>query len=147
MADKAAEHLTTATWRRLVRENDRRHCKQLAKLADALLAGRKYAHDIVGNTAGFAATMFGGPRIVQSAAREIARSIPLPWDETMIATARRLQLTGVALCVVAERELTTCHCFVQLAKSETRERVAAILTTSVQDWTHLAAYPDAPAWR
>lgn len=40
----------------------------------------------------------------------------------MIAVARGVQVTGILLCVMDNRDLTKCECFIDLAKAETKER-------------------------
>lgn len=73
---------------------------------------------------------------------ELAANIPLgPIDAKMVAVARGVQVTGIVLCLIDGRELTECRCFVDLALSETKERVKAILIAAMSDWRGLARFP------
>src|SRR5436190_19931135 len=66
---------------------------------------------------------------------------PLPIDAKIIAAARGLQASGIVLCVANRTEITRCQCFIELALSETKERVGGILMAATTDWTRLQAYP------
>jgi hypothetical protein len=58
----------------------------------------------------------------------------------MIATARGIQVACILLCVMDNRELTKCECFIDLALAETRERLNQILVTAMSSWTGLARF-------
>ena len=44
----------------------------------------------------------------------------------MVAAARTIQLAGIVLCLMDERDLTRCQCFIDLALAETKERASQI---------------------
>jgi hypothetical protein len=56
----------------------------------------------------------------------------------MTAVARGMQITGVLLCVMGGRDLTKCQCFIDMALTESKERVNQILVGGMSDWTSLA---------
>lgn len=58
----------------------------------------------------------------------------------MIAVARGVQVAGILLCVMDDRELAKCECFRDLALAETKERVKQILMAGMSDWTNLARF-------
>ncbi|WP_346270283.1 hypothetical protein [Pseudonocardia sp.] len=113
----------------------------MAKLAAAVLAGKKKLHDLVGSFAGWLTSLIGGDEVTKAFARELATRIPLPPDAKLVAVTRGLQVTGVLLCVADGDDLTRCQCFIDLALAETKTRVKKILLAAVDDWTGLAAYP------
>jgi len=112
-------------------------CKYLARLASEVLTGKKKLHDLVGTTASWLVLAAGGSHPAQAFARELARNIPLPPDAKLIATARGIQLSGIALCLAKGDDLTRCQCFIDLATSETKTRVKRILTAGIRDWANL----------
>jgi hypothetical protein len=67
-------------------------------------------------------------------------NIPLPIDAKMIAVARGVQVAGILLCVMDDRDLTECECFIDLALAETMERVKQILVAAMSDWADLARF-------
>ena len=72
-------------------------------------------------------------------------NIPVPINAKMIAVARGIQVVGVLLCVIDDRDLTECECFIDLALGETMEWVKQILVASMSDWVGLARFrPQAP---
>jgi hypothetical protein len=143
VADRATEYATDEIWQQLFRRRRRRRCKLLAKLASAVLAGKKKLHDLVGSFAGGLSALIGGDRIMQAFVRELASKIPLPPDAKLVAIARALQVTGVLLCIANGDELARCQCFIDLALDETKTRVKKILVAAAEDWRLLAAFPGA----
>jgi hypothetical protein len=141
VADRAADYVTQATLRRLVRRRLKRQCKALAQLASTILAGRQHSHELIGRSAGWLVSCLGGSEVTQVFARELASRLPLPSDARLIAVGRGLQITGVLLCVFEGRELTRCQCFIDLAVTESTERVKRILVAALDDWSGLAAFP------
>jgi len=71
---------------------------------------------------------------------ELISNIPLPIDAKMIAVARGVQVAGILLCVMDNRDLTKCECFIDLALVETKERVDQILVAAMSDWAGLARF-------
>jgi len=58
----------------------------------------------------------------------------------MIAVARGAQVAGILLCVMDNRDLARCECFIDLALAETKERLHQMLDTAMSDWTALARF-------
>ena len=44
------------------------------------------------------------------------------------------------MCVMDNRDLTRCECFIDLAMMETREQVKRMLVAAMSDWTGLARF-------
>ena len=63
----------------------------------------------------------------------------------MTAVARGVQVAGILLCVMDGRDLARCECFVDLALTETKERVKQILICAMTDWTNLVQFKRATA--
>jgi hypothetical protein len=63
----------------------------------------------------------------------------------MIAAARTIQMAGIVLCLMDQRDLTRCQCFIDLALAETKERASQILETALGNLTRLAEFGPAPA--
>ncbi|MFG1674633.1 hypothetical protein [Micromonospora sp. NPDC049282] len=145
VSDRATVYVTEETWTRLFRRRRRRRCTLLARMAGAILAGKKKLHDLVGAIGAWLASLLGGDRVVQSLARELASRIPLPPDAKMVAAARGLQVTGVLLCLVNGDDLTRCQCFIDLALEETKTQVKKIFVAALEDWTGLAQFPAKPS--
>ncbi|WP_341715810.1 hypothetical protein QQG74_17340 [Micromonospora sp. FIMYZ51] len=143
MSERATEYVTEEVWRQLFsrRRRRRRRCKGLARLAEAILTGKRMLHNLVGAIAAWLASLLGGDRVVQAFARQLAANIPLPPDAKMVAAARGLQVTGVLLCLVNGDDLTRCQCFIDLALEETKTQVKKILLAALEDWTALAHFP------
>jgi hypothetical protein len=140
VADRASTYATTATFQALIRGR-RRRCRGLADLAKAILDGRTKLHDLIGSFAGWLTSILGRSRLEQRFARELARRIPLPGEGRLIATARGVQITGILLCVLNGDDLSRCQCFIDLALEESRTALKRILTTALDDWTALTAFP------
>jgi hypothetical protein len=141
VASRATDYVTEETWQRLSRQRPRRRCRLLAKLAAAVLAGKKKLHDLVGALAGWLTSLIGSGNITKVFVRELASSIPLPPDVKLVAVARGLQVTGILLCVANGDDLTRCQCFIDLALAEAKTQVKKILIAATNDWTGLAAFP------
>jgi len=77
---------------------------------------------------------------VRAFTEELISNIPLPFDAKMIAVARGVQVAGVLLCVMDNRDLTKCECFIDLALAETKERANQILIAAMSDWRGLARF-------
>ncbi len=58
----------------------------------------------------------------------------------MIAVARGVQIADILLCVMDNRDLTKCECFIDLAMTETKEQVKQMLVAAMSDWTILARF-------
>jgi hypothetical protein len=141
VAERAAGYVCEETWNQLLRSRRRRTCRALAEAANDLLRGRQKIHGFVGFLAGRGIRFLGGSDAVQAFAQELVAAIPLPTDAKFVAAARGLQVTGVLLCVMNDRDLTRCECFIDLALNETKAQVKKILITAMGDWTRLGAFP------
>jgi hypothetical protein len=97
-------------------------------------------HKTVGKAAGWAAGVLGASDPAQAFYEELMSRIPLPTDAKMIAAARGVQIAGILLCVMDGRNLTKCECFIDLAMTETKERVNRILVAAMSDWTGLKRF-------
>ena len=140
VADRANKYVIEPTWRRLFKSRRRQHCRVLADIATAILAGKTKLHDLVGSSASWFVSVVGWTEIEQRFARELASKIPLPLDAKMIATARGVQVTGILLCSVNGDDLTRCQCFIDLALSEAKTNVRRILVAATDDWTGLGQF-------
>lgn len=76
----------------------------------------------------------------QAFADELASNIPLPTDAKMIVVARGVQVAGILLCIMDNRDLSRCECFIDLALAETKERLQQILEAAMSDWAGLARF-------
>lgn len=140
-ADRISDYAGT-TWERLKRSRRRRNCKALARLAAAVLEEKQKIHQLVGHSFGWIAGLFGADDFTRAFASELAANIPLgPIDAKAVAVARGLQISGVVLCIMDNRDLTECECLIDLALTETKERMKQILIAGISDWTGLARFP------
>jgi len=141
VADRAGAYLTQATWKQLFRGRHRKRCQALAQYAARMLAGKQGIHTAMGSLASSLLARLGSGDIAQAMAAELVSSLPLPFDAKIVAAARGLQASGVALCLANGSDLTRCQCFIDLALSETKERVSSILKAATTDWVNLRSYP------
>jgi hypothetical protein len=145
VADRICDYAET-TWERLKRSRRRRNCKALARLAAAVLKGKQQIHQLVGRSFGRIMGLFGADDFARAFAAELAANIPLgPIDAKAVAVARGLQISGILLCILDNRDLTECECFIDLALTETKERVKQILIAGMSDWTGLARFTPTPS--
>jgi hypothetical protein len=115
------------TWNRLFGRHRNRDCKALARAAKQLLDVKKALHQALGDGATAIVKQSGGGSVEQAMASALAMKIPIPGEEQVVLVARGLQIVGIAICLHARRPLTRCQCFIDLALSETKERVKTIL--------------------
>ena len=139
VADRATEYAQT-TWERLSRSRRKRNCKALARIARSILEAKTQIHKAVGKPFGWVAGGLGAGDAAYAFTEELTSNIPLPIDAKMIAVARGLQVAGILLCVMDDRDLTECECFIDLALAETKERVKQILVAAMADWADLARF-------
>jgi hypothetical protein len=144
VADRITGYAQTS-WQRLSRSHRKRNCQALARAAKSILSAKEQIHRAAGTLFGWAAGALGASGAVRAFTDELASSIPLPTDAKMIAAARGIQVAGILLCVMDNRDLTKCECFIDLALAETKERVNQILVTAMSDWANLARFhPKSP---
>ena len=139
VADRITGYAQT-TWERLSRSRRKRNCKALARIARSILDAKTQIHRTVGKLFGSAVSALGAGGPASAFAEELASNIPLPIDAKMIAVARGVQVAGILLCVMDNRDLTKCECFIDLALAETKERVNQMLVAAMSDWTRLARF-------
>ena len=130
-----------SAWIRLSRSRRRRrNCKALASIARLILEAKTQIDKGVGKLFGWAVGRLGAGDAASAWLTSWQRNIPLPFDAKMIAVARGVQVAGILLCVMDDRDLTECECFIDLALAETQERVKQILVAAMSDWTGLARF-------
>jgi hypothetical protein len=139
VADRATGY-AQATWERLPRSRRKRNCKKLAKMAREILNAKDQIHKLAGELAGDAASVLGIRGAPLDFTKELVVNLPLPIDAKMTAVARSIQVAGILLCVMDNRDLTKCECFIDLATAETKERVKRMLVAAMSDWTGLARF-------
>jgi hypothetical protein len=79
----------------------------------------------------------GRPRIERVFAQELAGRIPLPFDAKLAAAARGLQIAGIYICVVGNRDLTDCACLRDVLKVEGKGRLQRLMQSAMEDWQQL----------
>jgi len=112
----------------------------LRRFAVRHLKAKDQIHKLAGELVGDAASVVGVRGAALDFAKELVPNIPLPIDAKTIAVARGVQVAGILLCVMDNRDLTKCECFIDLAKAETKERVDRMLVAAMSDWTNLARF-------
>jgi hypothetical protein len=140
VADRITDYAGSA-WPRLRRSHRKRDCKALASIARSILEVKAQIHKAIGRVLSRAAGALGAGAAARAFAEELASNIPLgPVDAKMVAVARGIQVAGIVLCTLDDRDLTKCQCFIDLALAETKERVRQILVAAMSDWTGLARF-------
>jgi hypothetical protein len=85
---------------------------------------------------GLAVGWLGGDAVERAVARELAKRIPIPAvDQKATVVARGLQMVGIVLCLSVGSPLNRCQSFIDLALTESKERVKQILVGAMDDWT------------
>jgi len=79
----------------------------------------------------------GRPKIERVFAQELARRVPLPVDAQLSAAARGLQIAGIYVCVVGNRDLADCACLRDVLKAEGKERLQQLVQGAMEDWQWL----------
>jgi hypothetical protein len=144
VADRLTDRAGDA-WQRLTRSRRRRNCKKLAQMARTILKAKDQIHQLAAELAGQAASVAGVRGAALDFTRELVKRVPIgPVDAKLIATARAIQMAGIVLCLIEERPMTRCDCFIDLALAETKERVSQILETRLANWAELARSGPAP---
>jgi hypothetical protein len=109
-------------------------------MAREILKAKDQIHKVAGELAGDAASVAGVRGVALDFTKELVANIPLPIDAKMIAAARGVQAAGILLCVMDNRDLTKCECFIDLAMTETKEQVKRMLVAAMSNWTGLARF-------
>jgi hypothetical protein len=145
VADRLTDRAGDA-WQRLTRSRRRRNCKKLAQMARTILKAKDQVHQLAAELASQAASVAGVRGAALDFTRELVKRIPIvPIDAKLAATARAIQMAGITLCLIEGRPLTKCDCFIDLALTETKERVSQILETRLANWAELARFGPVPA--
>jgi hypothetical protein len=135
-----------STWERLARSHRKRSCKALARIARSILETKAALHKAAGRVSGWVSAALGANGAARAFTEELVSNIPFgPFDAKMIGVARGVQVTGILLCIMDGKDLTTCECFIDLALAETKERVDHILVTAMSDWSGLARFGSSAA--
>jgi hypothetical protein len=137
VAERAVDYTDERVWR-LLRKKWRPHrCRQLAKLARAILDGKKKLHQLVGTATDKVLERIGAEPIERLFARKLVEGIPIPSVDTKaIAAARALQLVGMCLCLMQD-ELPRCACLADLVQNEAKDRLTKLLEMAAGDWVEL----------
>jgi len=109
-------------------------------MAREILKAKDQAHKLAEKLVGDAASVAGVRGAALDFTRELVANIPLPIDAKMVAAARGVQIAGVLLCIMDNRDLAKCECFIDLAMAETKEQVKRVLVAAMFDWTSLAGF-------
>lgn len=144
VAESACTYVSGATADQLFRSRRRRRCMSLAQTAADPLTANQDIHKGIGWLTTRALTLFGTGAAVSAFAGELAANVPLPTDAKIIAVARGIQITGVALCVANSTDLTRCQCFIDLALDLVKTQVKKLLIAAEGDWIGLAQFPARP---
>ena len=145
VADRLTDRAGDA-WHRLIRFRRRRNCKKLAQMARTILKAKDQVHQLAAELAGQAASVAGVRGAALDFTKELVKRIPIgPVDAKLIAAARAIQMAGIVLCLIEGRPLTQCDCFIDLALTETKERVSQILENRLASWAELARFGPAPS--
>lgn len=139
VADRITGYAQT-TWERLSRSRRKRNCQALARIARSILEAKTQIHKAAGKLFGWAVGALGSGGPARAFTEKLMSNIPLPIDAKMVAVARGVQVAGILLCVMDDRDLTECECFIDLALAETKERVNQILVAAMSDWAGLARF-------
>jgi len=141
VAERATDYVSQETWDRLFRRRSNQ-CKALARLAQRVLTTKDQLHDWIGTLVAWLLSLIGINVTVREFAGALASNIPItPVDVKMIAVARGLQVSGIALCIFRDEDITRCQCFIDLALAETKTRIKNILAAAIDDWVKLAIFP------
>jgi hypothetical protein len=133
------------TWQRLLWGRRKRQCRALARTGESILAGKQQIHNALGFLMSRGVRLLGGGDVVQAFTQELVSALPLPaLDAKLVAASRGIQVTGVLICVLADRALTKCDCFIALALTETKAQVNKVLVTAMTDWARLQPLPPKP---
>ena len=138
VAGMVIDRVPDKTWTALLTSGRSDRCLALADTAaDVLIAGKSPRGPVTRRMRVAA----GLGRTDQRFARQLARRIKLPAAARATAVGRGLQVTGILLCLADGQDLDRCQCFVDLARTEFKQRVKQILVAAAHDWVNLALYP------
>ena len=150
VTDKTWDHVANGRfgWRLSWRLGPWR-CTALADLARGILEGDKTLHKELLKPLKILMEILEWPFVVRVFALELAAGLEtialLPLDQKVKATARGLQLTGVALCGLQGRDLEKCPCFKDLVAVELTQLgeqfLNRLISVGATDWGELGNLP------
>ena len=164
--ERAAEYISDQTLARVTRDWHGQNCTALAEIAKGILDGRDMLRDRISDLlnplfdrledwlakSGTVRRLFELPllrwvsqrlaaRFARIVAQEIferlAGRVPV-LDQKLTATARAVQITGIVICVMHQRDLTNCACFKAVVDSEGKERMLQLILTAADNWADLS---------
>jgi hypothetical protein len=138
VASMVIDRVPDKTWAALLSSGRTDRCLTLANAAADVLIADKSPRGPLTRRMRVAAGM---GRVDQRFARQLAKRIRLPAAAKATAVGRGLQVTGILLCLADGNDLDRCQCFVDLARTEFKQRVKQILVAAAHDWVNLALYP------
>ncbi len=100
-------------------------CRELADLAEALLAAKGWAIRTIENAASPLLSWFVKPTLARVVARQFGTRLVSVAGVDVTATAPALRAYGVLLCVLDGRDLARCRCLRQIAGSGSPQRIRA----------------------
>jgi hypothetical protein len=143
VAERVAKYVTHQTWQRLLTGSHRRRCERLAQLANKIREGKTDLHHAVGQSTTAIGDMLGLGRVERVFAAELADRIPPPGVDELDEVARSIRITGVMLCLSADRNLRQCACFCDLGDAEGQEGTKRLLLSAANNyWTAHYQLPD-----
>ncbi|CAM3104702.1 hypothetical protein [Stackebrandtia soli] len=109
-------------------------CVELAHIARILLRTNAAAKNAIANL--MAAPL--PPEDIAFVAQLITR-IPLGPSEIVVATARAMQLAGIASCIADDLPLSVCPCYRDILDSEVKPMLTRLLRAAEGDWADLGS--------
>lgn len=147
VAESAVRYVSQPAAERILGRHRRRQCRTLAQAAAAMLVANQDVHRGIGWLTASVFGLMGAGAAVRAFVGELAANIPLPTDAKIVAVARGIQVTGIAVCVAGSADLTRCQCFVDLALDLAKTEVKKLLITAEGDWVKLSRFPPRPTRR
>lgn len=137
VAERAVDYTDERVWKLLCKRWQPNRCLQMAKLARAILDGKKKLHQLIGTATDRILERIGAEPIERLFARKLVEGLPIPFVDTKaVAAARGLQLVGICLCLMHD-ELPQCACLADLVRNEAKDRLTKLLGAAADDWTGL----------
>jgi hypothetical protein len=106
-------------------------CVALAALADDLDKAKDAAIAALTRVVAPLLGFIGPSRVAMLIARQLVRRVTAVPGEEVDAVVVALRAYGVLLCVLEDRDLTTCTCLRRLAVSEVEERITSAVHSVV----------------
>lgn len=136
--ERATAYVGEVVWRMVSRRWRRRNCTALALLARKILEGKAKVHRGVGRLFAYLIALAGGDLIARVFAEKLGERLPLPFvDQKCTVVARGLQLTGMFFCVVQDRRMGQCACFIDVFDTEGPALLQQLMLCAGHDWAQL----------